>query len=170
MLLVFLVLIVLVVLTGWMMRHAILAAKNEEELRCTLSLVDIPAFQNLVSEEDDLFLKTVLPVKQYRTAKRARTRGVQQYLLWIANDCSVFQALLRLAQHDRGPSERDQEVSRMCFRLRTTSLALWVYLWLQRIFPQLNFTPATVWRQYQQLSTYIRVYVASRPVNTLSEA
>src|SRR3954469_19551256 len=96
-----LIALVLFALAVWLGRRVSLLQKSEKDLRSALLLIDETAFHNLIRRDDDEFLKSVLTRRNYRTAKRARTRALQQYLRWIAQDCLVLQMLIRSAPTDR---------------------------------------------------------------------
>jgi hypothetical protein len=47
----------------------------------SLRVIDILAFQNLLREEDDVYLRRTLRRRSYRRVKRARIRAAHEYLL-----------------------------------------------------------------------------------------
>lgn len=163
----------LLLLTARMAPRVSLARKSEEELRSCLMLIDVAAFENLIHPDEDAFLKASLPARHYRTAKRVRTRAVQQYLRWIARDCLVLQLIAAPAlqsQDDRAPHQEESWRAR-CSRMRTSSLLLWSALWLQWLFPTLNLMPDSLLGRYGGFVARMRIYLNSpRPSSTSSAA
>ena len=100
--------------------------------------IDLVAFQNLVSLEDDAFLKRALSADAYRTAKRLRTRAVQEYLLMIAQCCSAVQIAVGASIKHADVAREARLVRKTAIRVRMLSLLLWSGLWLQRAFPNLD--------------------------------
>lgn len=135
-----------------------------------LPLLDVPAFMNLLLVDDDIFLKDSLPPRYYRAAKRARTRAIQQYLLWVAKGCENAQWLLRQRPIESlGGTHEAAALSTLAFRLRVASLALWGCLWFQRLFPHLDLMPASLIRAYERFTDDLTKYFAAPRVPVGSE-
>src|SRR5947199_211786 len=92
--LVLLMVTALAILLAWFAQHGRLSRKSETELRSSLRNVDVLCFENLLRTDNDVFLREALSTRNYCMAKRAKTRAIQQYLRWIASDCSIFQVLV----------------------------------------------------------------------------
>ena len=154
---------VLLLLIAWSVPRLTLSGKRGEELRSTLTMIDLAAFQNLINRDDDAFIKASLPIREYRIAKRARTQATQRYLRWIAQDCLVLQVMLSpRMQANIGKSEvRAESLSRMCFRIRILSVMLWNALWLQRLFPELNVMPYSLVDRYKEFIAGMKSYLMS---------
>lgn len=170
-LLVFILVLVLLMLMALVVPRLSLSGKRREELRSTLTMIDFAAFQNLINREDDAFIRASLPDREYRVAKRARTRATQRYLRWIAQDCLVLQLMFGSATpaNTEGDGSKAETLSKLCFRIRILSLALWNALWLQRLFPELNLMPAALVNRYTEFIARMRIYLVSpQPVIDLS--
>src|SRR5947209_3526244 len=66
-----------------------------------LRQVDLAAFRNLLSSEDDEFLRGSLIPSHYQEVRRARVRATQEYLTWIAENCATLLAQLWFVRHER---------------------------------------------------------------------
>ena len=153
--------IALLILTAWLTRYKGVAPMPAGEPG--LRMVDTVAFRNLVSKEDDIFLKNSLPARYYWIAKKARTRAIQQYLLWVASGCLSVQRLVRSdAPKSAETQVRARSLSAIALRLRLLSLGLWSSLWLQRVFPQLDLMPSSVITGYNKLARTLSGYLAAR--------
>ena len=162
-LLVYVLALVLLLLMAWSIPRLSLTGKRREELRSTLTMIDLVAFQNLINRDDDAFIKASLPIREYRIAKRAKTRATQRYLQWIARDCLVLQLMLGAAMEANigNGGGKTESMGRMCFRIRILSIMLWNALWLQWLFPELNLMPASLVDRYAEFIAGMKTYLIS---------
>jgi hypothetical protein len=144
----------------WLAQRSHILRGRKEECPSALRGLDIPAFHNLVRADDDRFLKSVLTAGDYHRAKRIRTRAMQQYLLWIAGDCSIVQRSIRAEMNLHGEAKASVLTS-MSMRLRVTALMLWGMLWLQWALPFLDMTPASILNRYDDWCAIARKYLTS---------
>ena len=116
-----------------------------------LRKVDIPAFRNLASSDEDLFLRRSLRAVDYRVVRRSRLRAMQEYLLWIAANCSVIIALLRAEAAAPQMHVNVPQAARMAAQIRLMCLGYWCLLWLEYLLPNLNVRPLQLLRKYEEL-------------------
>lgn len=116
-----------------------------------LRKVDIAAFRNLASRDEDLFLRTSLTPRDYRSVRRSRLRAMQEYLLWIAANCSAMIALLRGQAVGAETNLSVAQAARMATRIRIMCLGYWCLLWAEYLLPNLNVQPVQLVRKYEDL-------------------
>ena len=147
-----------------MLRYASLPTRNESG-EIVLRGIDLASFQNLISKEDDLFLRQSLKPDSYRKVKRARTRAVQEYHWWMSEDCARLQMNAKSA-----PATVTKESAQLIqtARLRIIALTLWCGQWLQWVFPDLDLTPGSILQRYEQTLAYARPYLQPHPQPTHS--
>ena len=135
--------------------------RNAHQL--TMREIDLPALRNLLSREDDKFLKTSLSPSAYRKVRRARISAVQQYLEWIAENCATLLRLIELTRSQAQQVAHDPSgtLAADAVRLRAASLALWLLLGIQYVFPILDFRPISLVQKYDRLSGLARSYLSS---------
>lgn len=153
-------LLALLLVAAAMVRYPPLPRRRGEVGRPVLRGIDIASFRHLISKEEDLFLRQSLKPHAYRVVKRARTRAVQEYLWWIAENCASLLAIAKSA-----PVSREQSAEQLiqgAVRLRMIALVLYCGQWLQWIFPGLDLTPSNIARRYQQTLAYARPYLQPR--------
>lgn len=127
--------------------------------------IDLPALRNLMSREDDDFLRARLSRSNYVKLRRARVRATQQYLSWIAENCSV---LLRLigeadtAQKGESSPGHMHKLARSAVRLRLLCLGIWALLWLEYLLPILGMKPKKLVRSYERMREAGAPYIAGR--------
>ena len=164
MLILLIALALLLAITSWLLSQALIGRWSGQDPHSDLEMIDAAAFKNLICREDDAFLRKSLRPRHYRTAKRARTRAVQQYLMWIANGCAHVQLILRSQPKEFAEApERARSLSALAFRVRVASLGLWSGLWLERVFPQLDLMPTSLISVYEDLTDNLKLYMRLHP-------
>jgi hypothetical protein len=154
----------LLAITAWLLKQALIGRRSAQDPQSGLQMIDAAAFKNLICREDDVFLRKSLRPRHYRIARRARTRAVQQYLMWIAKGCAHVQLILRSQPHEFAEApERARSLSALAFRLRIASLGLWTSLWLQRVFPQFDLMPTSLAPVYEDLTDNLKLYMGLHP-------
>src|SRR5690242_13340683 len=118
-----------------------------------LAEIDIIAFRNVLSIENNRVLYDRLPKAQFARLRRARVRAVQEYVKAIAGNCAVTVAILRgKAAEDNAQLQR--EVSMLvkdALRIRLLCLGFWIALWAEFIFPNLEIRPTQIAGGYERL-------------------
>jgi hypothetical protein len=112
----------------------------------SLHNVDTVALRNLLSERDEEYLRNSLTVTDYRRVRRARLRAVQEYLFWIAEDCAVLLATIRL--HGLQSSRETESMATKAITLRLSSLSFWLLLWIEYLMPSIQIRPGRVFGRY----------------------
>ena len=122
--------------------------------------VDVAAFRNLLSPEEDDFLQNSLTTSSYRTVRRARLRAVQEYLLWIAANCATLIAILRLriSQPEPESAVDTENIVRGALKLRLLSLGFWLLLWIEFILPGVQIRPFAAVRRYEDVWRFAQNY------------
>ena len=138
----------------WLWRGGISRRSNGPGEGEQLHQIDVPAFRNLLSPGDDEFLRTSLTSAHYRQLRRARLRAVQEYLVWIAQDCLVLIPMLQ-SPADTDPSSVRERVAliKSASQIRLISSLLWVLLWGEYLFPGLKVQPLRFLRRYEEFRT-----------------
>lgn len=114
--------------------------------------IDFIAFQNLLRPDDDLFLRRNLSNQDYRSAKRLRTRAVQEYLLWIVHNSSEVQRRVSSLVSKNSDTTQAKMLHKLTTEVRVLSLKLWLALWLQWLFPSLDIKPDSILDAYENFA------------------
>lgn len=137
----------------WLVRGGV-ARTNEPGSPGRLHQIDLPAFRNLLSPGDDEFLRTSLSPVHYRQLRRARLRAVQEYLVWISEDCVVLISMLQQqAQDDSSSAQETALLIKSASQIRLISSVLWVLLWGEYLFPGLKIQPLRLLERYEEFRT-----------------
>ena len=122
--------------------------------------VDIAAFRNLLSPNEEEFLRSALTRGSYRKVRRARLRAIQEYLLWIAANCATLTAMLRLRISDPELASglETEPLVREAVRLRLISLTFWILLWIEFLLPSIRIRPSAALKQYEDVWRFAEGY------------
>jgi hypothetical protein len=129
--------------------------RNElTDIREQIRSVDLEAFRNLMSPDDEEFLRTNLPPRQFRSVQRARFLAAAQYVNCVAGNAAV---LLRLGESARSSSDAavaaaGQELVDAALRLRLYSLMVVIKLYAGAVMPGVKLSPAAIADRYQHMS------------------
>lgn len=129
----------------------------------TFYTVDVVAFRNLLSAEEEDFLRNALTTSSYRRVRRARLRAVQEYLLWIAANCATLIAVLRLRISEPEPESTldTEKLVRQALRLRLISLGFWMLVWVELVLPGVQIRPSAAARRYEDVCRFAEGYFRS---------
>jgi hypothetical protein len=134
----------------WLLRGGSARSKDARDTR-RLHQIDLPAFRNLLSVGEDEFLRSSLTSAHYRRVRRARLRAVQEYLVWIAEDCVVLIPMLEYRAHTNPSSARETAfLIRSAWQIRLISSILWALLWGEYFFVGLKIQPLRLLRRYEE--------------------
>ena len=129
--------------------------RNEvADIRDQIRSVDLEAFRNLMSPDDEEFLRANLPPRQFRSVQRARFLAAVQYVNCVAGNAAV---LLRLGESARSSSDAavvaaGQELVDAALRLRLYSLMVVIKLYFGVVLPGVKLSPAAIADRYQHMS------------------
>ena len=115
--------------------------------------IDVAAFLNVLSLDDNRVLHERLSVSQYRRLKRARVRALQGYVKAIAGNCAVTVTALRAKapEHDNAVEREISALVREALRIRLLCLGFWIALWAEFTFPNLEIRPTQIAGGYERL-------------------
>lgn len=118
-----------------------------------LADVDVIAFRNVLSLEDNHVLRERLAEAEYRRLKRARVRAVQEYVKAIAGNCAVTVAALRAktAEDNNAIQHKISSLVSEALRIRLLCLGFWIALWAEFLFPSLEIRPTQIAGGYEKL-------------------
>jgi len=136
----------------WIVRGGAKVSFGEQTCH-SLYPVDVPALRNLLAQDEDDFLRSMLITSAYRKVRRARVRAMQEYLLWISANCATLLAILRLkaSAPELASASGTEMLVRNALKLRTISIGFWALLWVEFFLPDLKLRPATTVKQYEEV-------------------
>ena len=116
--------------------------------------VDVIAFMNLVSRDEDDYLREQLPAREYRQIKRLRITAALEYMRSVRHNASL---LIRLGESMR--TSPDPELSQQAARvlmgalqMRVLALAVTAKLAVAYTFPALDISSGSMIHSYEELT------------------
>jgi hypothetical protein len=99
--------------------------------------VDLEAFQNLISPSEDAYLRSALPLRDYKKLRRLRTRAAVEYLGRVAHNAAVLLRLGEAAQQSESSEIADaaRQLVNTALAVRINALLAIVRLYLSLALP-----------------------------------
>jgi hypothetical protein len=145
----------LTIFVTWRMaRGQRLKALQLAELTQQIRPVDLDAFHNLMSLEEEEFLRTHLAPRMFRKTQRRRIRAAMGYVSGVATNAVI---LLRVGELARGSSDPDipaagQELVEAASRLRVYSILVLAKLSFAVVLPGVPLSAAGIADGYKDVS------------------
>src|SRR5437868_5832517 len=129
-------------------------ALDEAQLSEQIQPVDLDAFRNLISREEEDYLRSNLSHDEFRIIQRQRLRAAVDYLLSLSHNAAL---LLHLGQSaKRSPDERIAQAGRdlveNALPLRLFCVLAICKLYVQIIFPTAVLQPSGIVESYRQMT------------------
>jgi hypothetical protein len=116
--------------------------------------VDVMAFLNLVSYEEDEYLRSQLPGAEYRAIKRLRILAAQEYMGAVLHNAAV---LIRFGDALRKSTNAEiaaqgARLQAMAVQMRVLALLVRTKLVTAYLFPRLDISARSTIRSYEELA------------------
>lgn len=155
---IFVVIALLVVVSLWHIAHGQRKApQNYAELTGRLRAVDLQAFQNLVSLEEEEFLRRNLPPRVFRKVQRLRLRAAIGYVEGVAANAVILLRLGEWAADSADPEvgTAGHELAEAASRLRVYSLLALAKMYMGVLLPGVPLSSSGIAEQYGDLGRLI---------------
>lgn len=143
-------------------RNQRIRGRDLAELSTRIRPVDLEAFRNLMSPLEEQFLKDNLATARFHGIQRRRFVAAISYVNVVASNALILLRMAQAAQNSPDPEivTAGRELGEAASRLRLYSLLVLSRLCIGVAFPEVQFSPAGVADQYQDLCR--RVSLLSR--------
>ena len=127
---------------------------NLDELAAQLRPIDVDAFRNLIDEREEEYLRTHLPVREFRGVHRERMMAAVEYVWCATRNTSILMSLGEAARQSSDPAvvaaaDRLQENA---LRLRLYAIQSLPRLYLSMVFPHANAAPRLIAETYDTMT------------------
>lgn len=124
------------------------------ELTGRTTAIDLVAFRNLVSFEEEEYLRRNLPPSQFRTLQRERMRAAAAYIQNALRNAAILLRLGEAARQSPDPqlAAAGRALMDNAIRLRLYAFFALLKLYLNIAFPGLHLAPLTIVDRYERLT------------------
>ncbi|HLH09092.1 MAG TPA: hypothetical protein VKW78_17780 [Terriglobales bacterium] len=138
----------------WNFRRERILVRTLEDLSGQTRPVDFAAFNNLVDNSQELFLKERLAPSQYRKIRRARLLATLDYVKRLAHNARV---LMRLGEAARTSSDAQvaaaaQKLVNDALHMRLLAVAVMSKIYAELVLPQMSTSLDPITERYRELT------------------
>jgi len=119
--------------------------------------VDIQAFQNLTSPEEEEFLRASLPPVEFHRIHRERQRAAIEYVSCAASNAAVLLRLAQAARQSGDPAavQAAEKLIANAIRLRVYALQAVAQLYIGMFLPGTRISPMRIADRYEQMTRQV---------------
>jgi len=151
------------------------AIATAEDFEAQVKQVNLEALQNLMSSQDEAFLKATLSAADYREVEKARIRAALDYVGAISWNAAVFMRAAQVLRQHRSPDvvAAAALISKEALELRVLSIAAELLLTLRLVIPVARIAPRGLGQVYGTLRQQVAeawklsAFSAQRSANAL---
>jgi hypothetical protein len=124
------------------------------DLQGRTTAIDVAAFRNLMSPEEENYLRRNLPAAEFRSIHRERMRAAIAYILSALQNAAILLRLGEAAQRSADPqlAAAGRKLVDTAIRLRLYAFFALLKGYLNFAFPGLRLSPAAVADRYEGLT------------------
>lgn len=130
------------------------AVKGLADLEGQTKPVDLAAFQNLIAEDEEAYLRENLKPADFRKVQRLRMRAALEYVVRTAHNAAV---LLRLGEAARASNDASvalagQELMNSALHLRMIAMLAQGQICVRILLPNVQLSPDKLLKDYRTLT------------------
>ncbi|HLK34574.1 MAG TPA: hypothetical protein VKT29_15880 [Terriglobales bacterium] len=124
------------------------------DLEGQTTAIDVAAFRNLVSPDEEKFLRRHLPGGEFRYLQRQRMRAAVAYIHSALSNAAILLRLGEAAQRsqDQHLAVAGRKLVETAIRLRLYAFFALLKLYVNIAFPDLHLSPVAVVDRYERLT------------------
>jgi hypothetical protein len=153
------VLVILVAAALWLLARAArgqsaISVPTLIDLQGRTTAIDIAAFRNLMSSQEEEYLRQQLPTSEFRSIQRASMRAAIAYIQGALQNAAILLRLGEAAQKSADPqlAAAGRKLVDTAIRMRLYAFFALVKLYLNLAFPDLRLSPSAVADRYEGLT------------------
>ena len=127
---------------------------NIDELAAQLRPMDVNAFRNLIDETEEEYLRSNLPMREFRSIHRERMLAAVEYVWCATRNTSILMSLGEAAKQSADPTviAAADKLLENALRLRLYAIQSLPRLYLSMIFPNARATPHFIAETYDAMT------------------
>jgi hypothetical protein len=116
--------------------------------------IDIAAFRNLMSSQEEEYLRQQLPAREFRSIQRVRMQAAIAYIRGALQNAAILLRLGEAAQRSADPqlAAAGRKLVDTAIRMRLYAFFALLKLYLNLAFPGLRLSPSAVADRYEGLT------------------
>lgn len=124
------------------------------DLQGRTTAIDITAFRNLISSNEEEYLRHRLPAREFRSIQRERMRAAIAYIRGALQNAAILLRLGEAAQRSADPqlAAAGRTLVDTAIRMRLYAFFALLKLYLNLAFPGLRLSPSAVADRYEGLT------------------
>lgn len=124
------------------------------DLQGHTTAIDVGAFRNLISPEEENYLRRNLPAGEFKRIQRERMRAAVAYIQCALQNAAILLRLGEAAQRSAQPNlaAAGRKLVDTAIRLRLYAFFALLKLYLNIAFPGLHLSPLAVADRYERLT------------------
>jgi len=131
--------------------------RSLDELTARSKPVDLEAFRNLVSVEEEAYLRESLPPRQFRRVQRKRMLAAAEYVRRASHNAALLVTLGESVRSSNDPqlAEAATELVNSAIQMRLTAILVLLCIGIRIVFPQTKLSLARLTDDYERLRGYL---------------
>lgn len=124
------------------------------DLQGRTTAIDTTAFRNLISPDEEEYLRQQLPAREFRSIRRERMRAAIAYIRCALQNAAILLRLGEAAQRSADPqlAAAGRKLVDTAIRMRLYAFFALLKLYLNLAFPGLRLSPSAVADRYEGLT------------------
>ena len=124
------------------------------ELQGRIRPVDIVAFRNLVDQDEESYLQSRLPAREFRMIQRERMSAAIEYVQCVGANAAILLRLGEAASLSAEPeiANAGRELVESASKIRILSLSVGLKLRVRLVLPGLRVSPVAVSNSYENMT------------------
>jgi hypothetical protein len=124
-----------------------------QELAASSAPVDLHSFRNLIDPAEEEYLRTNLPLSEFRGVQRARMRAAVDYVRRTSHNAALLLRIGQAARHSSDPNtaRAAQQLMNSALQLRIYSMLALCIFYARTVAPTARISAGTFIDRYERL-------------------
>ena len=130
------------------------SSTTDQDLASRIQPVDVEAFRNLIDPGEEEYLRTHLPVPEFRKVHRQRLLAAVEYVACAAQNAAILARMGEAARHspEAAVAEAGATLVDSAVRLRMFALQARAKLYVGILLPGVRLSPAGLPESYERMT------------------
>jgi hypothetical protein len=141
----------------WLAKVRSVAHRRGADTAGEIRPVDVEAFRNLIDPAETKFLRSNLPLPEFRKVERQRLRAAVDYIAGAAYNAKVLMRMGEAARESPEPAvaEAGEKLVNTAIRLRVYAFQVTAKLYLRMLLPGAQLAPVGLAENYERMTALV---------------